>query len=483
MIRRYVLSFLLTALLATTVSFPRATASITSRQTSGWASDAEQSAFVYEERGGQFICRPATLDEALGMNDGDRESMMRAISTGDFRPQSANALTIILRGTSQLDGFPQARDAFVRAADSWKARIEAPITIIIDVDFGPTRFGQAYPAGVLGSTQSQNLFSSTGYPDVREGLISKASQSEAALVALLPASQLPTDLGSTAASSAPSALLRALGVIDPVANPTNEPGFGPPPSIGFNSTFQFDFDPTNGIDSDKVDFDAVATHEIAHALGFTSRTGALELSPQLQLATTVLDIFRFRPGTTTGTFSTAQRVLSSGGQHAFFNGSSELSMSTGRPDGSGGDGNQASHWKTQVVVQPAIGIMIPSLALGERQTISDHDVRAMDLIGYNAVGEDGGGGDPDEGDPGGPVLNKASYENSVMTIKGSGFSGSLQLEVNGSIVGPPRKIKVKGGGAKLKIGGTRSQLNLQTGDDRVRVIADGLRSAVKTVDL
>jgi hypothetical protein len=295
---------------------------------------------------------------------------MRVISTGDFRTQSANALTIVLRGTTQLDGFPQARDAFVRAAESWKARIEAPVTIIIDVDFGPTRFGQAYPAGVLGSTQSQNLFSSTGYPDVRQGLINKASQAEAALVASLPASQLPTDLGSTAGSSAPSSVLRALGVIDAVADPANEPAFGPPPSIGFNSSFEYDFDPTNGVETDKIDFDAVATHEIGHALGFTSRSGALELSPQLQLATTVLDIFRFRPGTTAGTFPTAQRILSSGGQHAFFNGSEELSMSTGRPDGTGGDGNQASHWKTQIIVQPAIGIMVPSLGRGERQTIT-----------------------------------------------------------------------------------------------------------------
>jgi hypothetical protein len=407
--------------------------------------------------------------------------MLRPIS-GEYQMQEeGDGLNIVLRGTTQLDNFPQARDGFLHAAETWKTKIKASITIIIDVDFGPTRFGQSYPQGVLGSTGAQNLFDSSGYADVRAGLVARASSAETELVNALPVSQVPTDLGATGGFSSPSAVLRALGLIDAVANPSAEPQFGNPPSIGFNSAFTFDFDASNGIDSDKIDFDAVAVHEIGHALGFSSRVGALELNPQLSMAVTVLDLFRFRPGTTMANFASAQRILSSGGEQVFFTGLPELAMSTGRPDGSGGDSNQASHWKSDQIVQPTIGIMAPTLARGQRSTISDNDLRAFDVLGYNLEGADEG--DPDAGDPGGPELTKVSYNGSAMTIKGGPFSGTLQLEVNGAIVAPPRKIKNKGGGTKLKISGSRSQLNLNSGQNRVRVIAGGLRSAVTILDL
>jgi len=68
---------------------------------------------------------------------------------------------------------------------------------------------------------------------------------------LLPGSPLLTDIGSVTAMSVPSAVLRCLRQIGQAANPTIETSFGSPPAIGFNSAFTFDFDPSNGIDSDK----------------------------------------------------------------------------------------------------------------------------------------------------------------------------------------------------------------------------------------
>ncbi len=76
----------------------------------------------------------------------------------------------------------------------------------------------------------------------------------------------------------------------------------------------------------------VAAHEMGHALGFISNVGGS--STRLS----VWDIFRFRPGTTLSTFTTAQRILTTGGEHRFFDGTPELACSTGGPSGTGGDG-------------------------------------------------------------------------------------------------------------------------------------------------
>jgi len=387
MVRRYFAISLLvfTALGLTAVPPARSACDASSRRT--WTAADSVEGFVYEAQDGEFLCRPAGPGDAVLLETDREGSGLHVINRPEYQMQAAGELTIVLRGTAQLDSFPAARDGFLRAADNWSQRIQAPITIIIDVDFGTTRFGQAYPPNVLGSTSSQTLVNSDGYSDVRAGLISRATDSEeVGLVNSLPNGQVPTDIGSTAGLVAPSALLRALGVLAPVADPPSEPGFGSPPSIGFNSNFSFDFDPSNGIDSDKIDFDAVATHEIAHALGFSSRVGALELNPQTTMALSVLDLFRFRPGTSLSSFGTAPRVLSSGGTQMFFNGQRDVELSTGRPDGSGGDNNQASHWKDSRIVQPPIGVMVPGLARGERQTITDNDIRALDLMGYSPSG-------------------------------------------------------------------------------------------------
>ena len=60
--------------------------------------------------------------------------------TGNFhvikraRKQATGGLTIILRGTEQLESFPTSKAAFLAAAEKWEAAISTPITIVIDVD-------------------------------------------------------------------------------------------------------------------------------------------------------------------------------------------------------------------------------------------------------------------------------------------------------------------------------------------------------------
>ncbi len=332
-------------------------------------------------------CRLATVDESLAASK-QAEVPLHVIK-GERANKTAAGLTIVLRATDQLERFPQAKEAFIRAAADWESRIASEITIIVNVDYGSERFGEPYDdPNIIGSTNAQDIGSSTAYPNVRAKLIERASSAgETAVYNSLPASSVPTDKGGVAYVIAGSANFRALGLANAVANPSIELGFGPVPSIGFNSNFSFDFDPSNGIDGSRTDFNAVVLHEIGHVLGFESLVGLKELDSGNPNILTVLDLFRFRPGTSSTDFGSASRVLSSGGTQVFFDGSRELQLSTGRPDGSGGDGQQASHWKDDFFAGNLIGLMDPTIDLGQREEITDNDLMALDLIGYRFAGQ------------------------------------------------------------------------------------------------
>ena len=173
-----------------------------------------------------------------------------------------------------------------------------------------------------------------------------------------------------------------------MADPDSEQNdLGDPPAVGFNSDFDYDFDPTDGIDSNRIDFDSVAVHELGHVLGFKSNTGYRELVRNSPVAVTVWDLFRFRPGITLDSFATAQRILSSGGGQEFFDGSREVALSTGRPDGTGGDREQSSHWKDDRLTGNYVGIMDPTLADGQRDTITENDLAALRSFGYTVDGD------------------------------------------------------------------------------------------------
>jgi hypothetical protein len=357
---------------------------------------SEAGSYIIHANQDGVSCRNATQEESEALAKRDELVPLHVISTvrsDEVGPQEVAGLKIILRGTQQLENFPQAKNAFVRAAQTWEAIIRNPITMIIDVDFGPTRFGVPYEPFVLGSTFAQDIGGANIYTDVRNLLISGASSSrESQLYNALPVGSVPTDLGRTTAINGPSAVFRAIGIIGPVANPATETNFGPPPSIGFNSNNQFDFDPSDGIDANKYDFDATVVHEIGHALGFGSEVGSKELNPTSSIEASIQDLLRFRPGITMASFTTAPRILSSGGTHVFFAGGQEVPLSTGRNDHTGGDTQQASHWKDDRLTGQFIGIMDPTLDAGRRETITDNDLLALDTMGFQ-VGALNGGGD------------------------------------------------------------------------------------------
>lgn len=364
---------------------------LTDQQRADWINRLKQQPggglAVLEREGDKVVCRPALAAEAQQLAGQDAAVKMTPINLDQATAQTAAGINIILRGTPQLEAFPEAKAAFIRAASKWSSLITTPITVVIDVDFGPTRFGRPYPPNVLGSTSSQELGAEGIYPVMRDLLqLGAANAKEQALYNLLPEDRLPTDQGPTDFIWTPSILLRAMGLLPPVYNPILERNLGNPPSIGFNSAFEFDFDPSDGIDFFSFDFDNVAVHEIGHALGFTSESGFKELLAEFEIdypaTATVWDFFRLAQGTSPNAFMSAPRVIRGGIPADFVTLDGGLKVSTGGPLGLVGDGAQSSHWKDEFLNLGYIGVMDPFVLTGLRRSVTSNDIRALDAMGY-----------------------------------------------------------------------------------------------------
>src|SRR3989442_2078314 len=165
-------------------------------ENSSQSGESETGNFILYERDGGVACRQATREEARLLSRRDRSDQLRRISpAGEYSGQQ-KGLQIVLRATQQLQNLPQANAAFLKAAAIWTDKIQSPLTIVIDVDFGPTNFGERWGPQVLGSTSPQEL-SSDAYRAVRANLIAGASDDQAsAIYNSLPLDTMPTDIGS-----------------------------------------------------------------------------------------------------------------------------------------------------------------------------------------------------------------------------------------------------------------------------------------------
>src|SRR6185369_14680529 len=172
---------------------------------------------VYRDANGRYACRAANKAERDRLNrrsgggrthliyeGASREKAKALRSPSDSTPmpalQTSAGLRIVLHGTNALSQNPQARDAFIVAANRWEAVIATPITVVIDVDFGTTFFGQPYgDPDILGATSSSSAIGP--YFDLRQRLINGAStNSETELYNALPPVSLPIELDGTTSS-------------------------------------------------------------------------------------------------------------------------------------------------------------------------------------------------------------------------------------------------------------------------------------------
>ena len=332
---------------------------------------------------------------------------------------------ILLRATDQLMEQPQALQAFRRAAARWERVIQSNLTVVIDVDYGPKRFGSGdYDPGVIASANSAlQFFSASGGPADVVARLKARNQGDAQLQALYNGIPIPTpstapdgngglNLGRAIGGQIP---LQALGARPPTTDSSTEVNpFGTVPNIGFNSDFNYDFDPNDGIGSGQTDFEAVVAHEIGHALAFTSAIGFSVEPPYF----TPWDLFRVRPEAVTpgesltdgrgweralrvvtpGPANTAVLTVENGRTYyapvqVTFDGFAEYETSTATGSGQGGDGQQASHWRDDALRPPSlgaarkIGIMDPTIAPGEQIDLSRADIRLLQLTGYEVTFE------------------------------------------------------------------------------------------------
>ena len=186
--------------------------------------------------------------------------------------------------------------------------------------------------------------------------------------------------------------------------------------LSAHSDLGWDYDAgrSSAASAQKLDFMSVALHEIGHILGFVSgvddpgwltalqsgqqisddkgsksksksndKDATEDLEAALQYVNP-LDLFRFSSASVDDKGKGIQD-LSIGGDPYFSIDGGETKLadfSNGKAAEFGGDGYQGSHWDM------GVGIMDPALAPGIRREISEIDLRAFDVIGWDRTNAD-----------------------------------------------------------------------------------------------
>ncbi len=295
------------------------------------------------------------------------------------------------------DGTPQnVIDGFNEAATLWSAHLNDTVTVNVDIDFANTNLG------VLAETAP--IVGNEGYSSFRSALGNDARSSDdtSAVGSLQAGSSFDVWINHTSDSpngaNSPTPYLgnqnlvqltkanaKAIGGLVGV-DPLDTTSDG---SISFNPNAAWDFDRSNGIGESEFDFVGAAAHELGHIMGFISQVDAIDTFgaigfalPEDTYTSFSLDMFRYSAlslaqgaGVEDMTANTTNKFFSVNG------GTTALGeFSTGA---NFGDGLQASHW--QLVLPPdfQIGIMGPAAINNDLLSITDLDLRALDVIGWD----------------------------------------------------------------------------------------------------
>lgn len=311
-------------------------------------------------------------------------------------------------------GNPFADLAIRKAVDQWSMEFTDDITVNLNFGFGAMAGDILAGTGTSRQTQTYSDFWNAIGNDVGSGhdedffqalptgssfsmLINRTSEAGGRNHEI---AYLDNDGGANNTNVLIStANAKALGLRGAHANGTDG-------AIVFNYGFQWDFDPTDGIDPGKHDFYAVALHEIGHALGFVSGVDELASFDVVSVGDGDPDF----PDDNSMVYVNSLDFLRHSGDSQ--NEGADLDFTADprdkyfsidggltSPAGGGahwatsvqyGDGYQASHWK----ISSGLGIMEPEYdPENPGGLISEFDLMAFDVIGYDRFS--GGGAVPE----------------------------------------------------------------------------------------
>lgn len=310
-----------------------------------------------------------------------------------FTSASSQSLIINFSPT----GNAAADSSFRNAANIWQSLLADNVSINIVTGFN------ALGSNTLGQTGAE--YFDTSYASMKVALTADAkSSSDYLMVENLPNGSTYSKLINGTSESETffdgknytqhgldsvemtRANAKSMGLIDAYNAATDA-------TIMFNNEVNFDFDLSDGISSASLDFTGIALHEIGHALGFVSGVD-------------VLDFFSFFEGTS---YSDADyspfaspldftrcsdESISQGAdmdwtvgntaKHFSIDGECSIATRVSNAWSTGvyqGDGFEASHWKNDL----AGYLMEPSPVLGESLQMSQLDLLAYDVIGWDLV--------------------------------------------------------------------------------------------------
>jgi PEP-CTERM motif len=336
--------------------------------------------------------------------------------------QVAQALVININpisggGLTQGVDSAQALAAFNRAADHWESVFSDNVTVEISANM--LNFNDAR---VIGRASSTSLMGS--FDAIRNAMAADAgNETDDAISAALPTrakfkTQATNGVTFTNNMVLTQANAMALGFGRMTASDA---------LIEFNSGFSFDYNNADGLLG--MDFESVALHEIGHALGFISAVDQVDYLKSRKLAGSVsvnpLDLFRFGTASnpvTVAQFTTYKREMRPGYAAFLDDLVTEVPFSTGLAKG---DGRQASHWRDDTLSGVLLGVMDPTLPFDFILPLTSHDIRALDLIGWE-YGGGGGGGTvtgliTDTGQTSRLVLAGAVPEPGILALLGAGM--------------------------------------------------------------